>query len=129
MLLGWTSGSLHNDHLHQLGELQMHLRHPDLVCFTGDDAIYHREIKRLCTAAKELNIPLEINLLGIRYNRHYPGERFWKIAGEVGSPITIGVDAHASKDFLNKDALTTAFMLIEKHNLNYIGMPKLKPIV
>ena len=106
-----------------------YIAHPDLVCFTGDEDVYLRETKRLCLASRDLDIPLEINLLGIRGSRHYPSDRFFSIAGKVGAPVTIGVDAHASNDLLNKEALTTAFMLIEKHNLNYIGMPKLKPIV
>lgn len=103
-----------------------YVAHPDLVCFTGGDEIYRREITRLCLASRQLDIPLEINLLGIRNGRHYPSERFWQIAGEVGAPVTIGVDAHASEDLLDKESLKTAEQLIKKYELNYIGMPRLK---
>ena len=102
-----------------------YLAHPDLMCFTGDDGIYDSEMRRLCKAAKELKVPLEVNLLGIRKKKHYPNDFFWKIAGEVGGPVVIGVDAHASGAFLNKEQYSYAKELIKRYNLNYIGMPKL----
>ena len=105
-----------------------YIAHPDLVCFTGDEDVYLREAKRLCLASRDLDIPLEINLLGIRGSRHYPSDRFFSIAGKVGAPVTIGVDAHASNDLLNKETLNIAMKLIKKHNLNYIGIPKIRKI-
>ncbi len=105
-----------------------YVAHPDLVCFTGDEKIYRREITRLCLASRELDIPLEINLLGIRNKRHYPSNRFWQIAGEVGAPVTLGVDAHSPEALLNKEQLAAAEEIIAKYKLNYIGMPKLKYI-
>ena len=105
-----------------------YVAHPDLVCFTGDDQVYHKHITRLCLAAKELNIPLEINLLGIRYNKHYPAEKFWQIVGEIGSPVTIGYDAHDSKNFLDTVQLRKANELIKRYNLNYIGKPHIRII-
>lgn len=47
-------------------------------------------MERLCLAAKELNIPLELNLLGLRANRTYPSERFFRIAKACGSTIVAG---------------------------------------
>ena len=105
-----------------------YVAHPDLVCFTGDDKIYSSEISRLCLASKELDIPLEINLAGVRCNKFYPNEKFWKIVGDMGSPVTIGYDAHSSKDFLNKEQLNRAAYLIRKYRLNYIGMPRLREL-
>ena len=102
-----------------------YLAHPDLVCFTGDEKIYRKEIKRICLASLDLDIPLEINLLGIRNGRHYPTERFWQIAGEVGSPVTLGIDAHSCNDLLDSSAITVATELINKYKLNYIGMAKI----
>ena len=52
--------------------LYTYLAHPDLINFTGSETFYRREMERLCLAAKELNIPLELNLLGLRANRTYP---------------------------------------------------------
>lgn len=105
-----------------------YVAHPDIMCFTGDEEIYRREITRLCQAAKDMDIPLEINLCGVRNKKHYPADGFWKIAGEVGAPVTIGYDAHASEELLDKEQLRVAAELINRHKLNYIGMPRLRYI-
>lgn len=68
--------------------------HPDGFHFNGDEAVYYREMKRLCQAAKRHDLPLEINLLGLGDHRHYPQERFLKIAAEVGNTMILGCDAH-----------------------------------
>ena len=105
-----------------------YVAHPDLMCFTGDAELYKSEITRLCLAAKEMDIPLEINLAGIRYNKHYPSDSFWKIAGEIGVPVTFGIDAHINTDILNKEQFEIAHSIVKRHKLNYIGKPKLRPI-
>lgn len=68
--------------------------HPDLPYFCGDNGFYTEEMTRLCEAAKRLNIPLEINLLGLRQRRAYPNEKFWEIAARVGNDAILGCDAH-----------------------------------
>ena len=74
------------------------LAHPDLINYTPDDEIFYTEMKRLCVAAKNANIPLECNMLGAGngsyYRRNYPSERFFKIAAEVGNEVIISCDAH-----------------------------------
>lgn len=57
-----------------------YVAHPDIYNFTGSEAVYERHIRALCRHAKDLDIPLEINLLGLRTNRHYPRPHFWQIA-------------------------------------------------
>ena len=47
-----------------------YLAHPDLIPFVGDDEDYAAEMSRLCVAAREMNIPLECNLLGVRDHRN-----------------------------------------------------------
>lgn len=75
--------------------------HPDLIRFTGDEALYDTQMRRLCRAAKETDTPLEINLLGLREGRHYPNERFWRIAGEEGNTVILGFDAHEPEQLLD----------------------------
>ena len=74
------------------------IAHPDLINYTPDDDYYYSEMKRLCAAAKDANIPLECNMLGTggfgNRRRHYPSERFFKIAAEVGNNVIISADAH-----------------------------------
>lgn len=102
-----------------------YVAHPDMVNFIGDDEIYSQEIQRLCEAAKEAKIPLEMNFLGIRDKRIYPNEKFWQIAGKVGAPVTFGFDAHDVESAYDGESLITAKRLVEKYNLNYIGKPNL----
>lgn len=81
-----------------------YIAHPDLIRFHGDDEIYTHHISRLCKKAKEHNIPLEINLLGVRTNREYPRPRFWEIAAAYDCVAVLGNDAHSPDVFYNTTA-------------------------
>ncbi len=72
----------------------MYIAHPDMMNFVGDSEVYTRENTRLCQFCKDHDIPLEINLLGIMGERHYPRKEFWEIAARVGHTAIIGCDAH-----------------------------------
>lgn len=76
-----------------------YLCHPDMFLFTGNEEIYEKEMTRLCRGAKALDIPLEINLLGLRDNRHYPSDRFFRIAAREGNSFFYGLDAHSPSVF------------------------------
>jgi histidinol-phosphatase (PHP family) len=102
-----------------------YVAHPDIINFGGDEEIYRKEMTRLCRVSKEHDIPLEINLHGINHGRHYPSDRFFAIAGEIGCPVTFGYDAHESSALLNSSPIARATEMVKKHKLNYIGMPKL----
>lgn len=71
------------------------LAHPDIFHFTGEQKIYRKWYEKLCLRAKELNIPLEMNMLGFATGRHYPSEAFFHIVREVGNDVILGCDAHA----------------------------------
>ena len=71
-----------------------YLAHPDIFNYAGDDTVYRKHMVKLCETAKELDMPLEINALGIRDGRSYPIARFWKLAGECGCKAIFGCDAH-----------------------------------
>lgn len=102
-----------------------YVAHPDIVNFGGNEEDYVREMTRLCECAKTHNIPLEINLHGLCNRRHYPSDRFFAIAGQVGAPVIFGYDAHDSAALLNKEVVKEAAEMVKRHKLNYIGMPKL----
>ena len=68
--------------------------HPDILHFTGDAKIFRKWYEKLCLRAKELGVPLEMNLLGFSTGRHYPSEAFFRIVAEVGNPVILGCDAH-----------------------------------
>jgi len=105
-----------------------YVAHPDIINFTGDENVYKEKMRILCRCAKEHNVPLEINLLGIRSARIYPRDIFWQVAGEEKVPVTIGCDAHNVIDAFDAPSLGRANELIRKYKLNYIGMPKLVPL-
>ena len=79
-------------------------------------------------AAKKCSVPLEINFLGIEDGRHYPCDRFWKIAGECGNDVIFGCDAHSAENVANAAAEKSAAALAEKYKLNVIERPAIKKI-
>lgn len=89
----------------------LYLAHPDLIYFTGDIDIYQKEMRRLCLAMKELDVCLEMNVLGYAMGRNYPNPYFWDVAREVGNKAILGVDAHSPKDLSNKVNIEKAKML------------------
>ena len=105
-----------------------YVAHPDIFRFRGDAEVYRREMRRLCAAAREHGVPLEINFLGIREGRHYPYEPFWQLVGEVGAPVTFGFDSHDVAAACDRNSQSKAEELVRKYNLNYIGRPECRPI-
>lgn len=92
--------------------------HPDLIHFVGSSSVYEREMRRLCRAANRTGTPLELNLLGIRENRHYPNERFWRLAAEEGSTVVLGCDAHTPGDVVDPESEQKALALVERLGLD-----------
>ncbi len=74
-----------------------YLAHPDLINYTGPDDIYQRHMGRLVRAAKDLDMPLEINVYGFVDRRWYPCDRFFRLASEYHPKYVIGCDAHTPK--------------------------------
>jgi histidinol-phosphatase (PHP family) len=103
-----------------------YLAHPDLSNFIGDLETYETQVRKICKASTRLNMPLEINLLGIREKRHYPNKSFWQIAGEEGSPVVMGYDSHSPGSLANENCYKEGKKLIEEFSLNEITKPQLK---
>ncbi len=99
----------------------LYLAHPDLLHYQDlNDPFYESEMTRLCQAAKEMNIPLEINLLGIWDHRWYPNPNFWQIAGKVGNDVILGADAHQPYSLYREDAVRIALDWIHQNHLHRI---------
>ena len=96
----------------------IYMAHPDVIHFVGDKDYYAAASRRLCETAKSLGVPIELNLLGIREGRYYPNGDFWKIAGEVGGDVVLGVDAHSPEAFLDGRQYAVAAEIIDKFGLN-----------
>ncbi len=100
-----------------------YVAHPDIIKFVGDEAIYIREMSKICEASIKYNVPLEINFLGIREGRMYPRDIFWKIAGEAECSVTFGFDSHSAGSSCDDKSIEKAMELVNKYGLNYIGKP------
>lgn len=105
-----------------------YIAHPDLINFMGDCHVYRRHIRDLCRAAKESGTPLEINLLGLAYNKHYPNETFWEVAAEEGCPAVLGMDAHAPAQILDEEPEQKALQLVQRLGLELLDTVELKHI-
>lgn len=103
----------------------LYLAHPDLLGYRCSDETIESGYRRLCENAKRLNVPLEINMLGIRTHRHYPNERFFKIAGEVGNSVILGLDAHSPQEVCDTASEVFAKDMVSAFGLKLIDKPLL----
>lgn len=94
--------------------------HPDLVNFKGDPRLYRSEMTRLCKAAKAMNVPLEINLLGLREGREYPRIDFWQIAAEIGNDVMLGSDSHSPEVTAREADIRAAMEIVNGFGLHLI---------
>ena len=91
--------------------------HPDLICFEGSERVYQKEMVRLCARARELDIPLEINILGLRMGRCYPCDRFWPLVKEQGCRVVLGSDAHDPNDVAEPEQVRRAMAYAARFGL------------
>ncbi|MBR6792769.1 MAG: histidinol-phosphatase [Clostridia bacterium] len=102
----------------------LYVAHPDNVVYRGSDAHYEQEMRRLCKAACELGVPLEINLSGYRYKatspNDYPNDRFWKIAGEEHCTAVLGSDSHRPNKILIPEEVMRAEELAAKNGITIL---------
>ena len=105
-----------------------YLAHPDLIHFVGSEKAYRRHMARLCREARSCGVPVEINLLGLCTNRHYPNIRFWEAAAEENCPVVIGVDAHSPAAFGDTDTEKRALDMIAHLGLQLMETPELRSI-
>lgn len=98
----------------------LYLAHPDLFNFTGSSSVYTERMTGFCQSLRELDCPLEFNLLGYGQSRHYPNRRFWQIAAETGNRVLVAFDAHSPESFQGKKLVGQAF--------DYLNSLGIKPI-
>ena len=105
-----------------------YIAHPDYINFVGDRKIYDNYMRQLARAAKQSGTPLEINLLGMAYNRHYPSAQFLEIAAEEGCPVILGLDAHAPDHIMNLETEQRALEMVQRLGLELLEAVQLKQI-
>lgn len=104
-----------------------YVAHPDIMNF-ADDRVYYEEFSRLAIRSKELGIPLEINLLGMRGEKTYPNERFVKLCGEIGTQMCIGSDAHSADVVWDSVSYERAMRWAEKYDVDILYEPVLREV-
>ena len=103
--------------------------HPDILRFVGDPRAYEAHVRRVCRPAKELDIPLEFNLLGWSEGKHYPNLEFWRIAGEEQPAVIIGCDAHSPEFTWQPELIARAEALLASFGLTPLERLRLRPIL
>ena len=98
----------------------LYVAHPDIMNYNGQDCVYEWEMTRLCKAAKEMHIPLEINMIGMKEKKQYPSKRFFQIAAEVGCDIIIGLDAHTIEHITDVETYKECVDFARRLNLHLI---------
>lgn len=102
--------------------------HPDVLGFLGEAKVYQQHMRRLCRAAKECNIPLEINFQGLRRGRHYPNLLFWETAAEEGCSAVLGCDAHKPADIAAPEEEANALTFASACGIELLSQISLFPI-
>ena len=80
-----------------------YVAHPDLFMRHRDDGEFSPACEQatdmICQAAREADMPLEYNLLGLQsglrgHFRGYPSKPFWQYAKKYDNTVILGTDAH-----------------------------------
>ena len=103
----------------------VYLAHPDLPSNTERNEEYREAMEWLCTEAKTLQIPLELNFLGLTEGRAYPCHEFWEIAGRVGNQVIFGCDAHDAHAVADPRIVSLANEWVAQHGLQVIDRVQL----
>ena len=93
-----------------------------MLNYIGSGEVYEKHFTHLCSYLKEKNIHVEINLLGVRDNRHYTSEKFLKIAQKVGNSVIIGCDAHTPEALSTAKDWNKCLKLAEKFGLEVVEL-------
>ena len=114
-----------------------YIAHPDIIMrsYLYRDSFLENQIRRICEASILYDVPLEINLEGMKRKiqmgdplgeNFYPFISFWKIVGEYPQIKTIiGADVHDPND-LNSDYDKYARTIVNMCNLHLIDKLEIK---
>lgn len=110
-------------------DLFTYFAHPDLLRYEGEKEQYQTYMRQLVREAKSCNVPLEMNLLGVREGRHYPNPDFWELVAEENAPVIIGADAHSPEVFQSTLAEERALGWLKELGLQPLQTLSLRKII
>ena len=96
-----------------------YLAHPDLPDFSGDERTYRKHMERLIKASIDLDVPLEVNMIGFITHRHYPSDRFFSLASDMGAEFIIGCDAHSPDGILQPEDVPGFTDFLVRNKIEY----------
>ena len=105
-----------------------YVAHPDILHFIGDPAIYDMHMRRICQAAKNCDLPLEINLLGLREGRQYPNRQFFRLAAEENCSVILGSDAHLPSHVIHPETEAAALDMVQALGLELLSTVPLRSL-
>ena len=92
-----------------------YVAHPDLYMreYPSFDEHARAVANKICDTAKECDIPLEYNILGLRKAENegkegYPYHSFWEIAAEKSNRVILGIDAHTPQEITDSKYINLA---------------------
>jgi len=99
------------------------LAHPDVVIhgYRHADESMLQAMAQIFKTCREYNVPVEINALGILYNRGYPNKEIWKLAKDYSLACIINSDAHHVKE-LSGGHIKKAFDFADELGLKTISI-------
>ena len=103
----------------------LYVAHPDIMCFTGDRALYRKHMGKIVQEMKKRNMPIEINLNGFREKLHYPTQYFIQLGIENGNDFIVGVDAHSPENLLDFENYEKCVQLVVQQGGTVINHLKL----
>lgn len=90
----------------------LYVAHPDLMQFNGNIELYRKYMMTIVKELKRRNMPIEINMNGLRCGLHYPTPEFIDMGVANGNDFIIGVDAHAPKELLDFESYEKCKQLV-----------------
>ena len=114
------------------------IAHPDLFMFSKEvwTPACEQAAEIIARAAVEADIPLEINLNGIRYGYRkigeeqritYPYRRFWEVASQYPIKVIYGLDAHTPEKYADTKAFETVDDLLKGISLTMLNDLRFDP--
>lgn len=107
-----------------------YLAHPDLINYVGDDSVFQKHMSKIIQTSIDLDIPLEINMLGFMTDRNYPSDRFFSLAASMGAKFVIGCDAHNPAHVVQPESISGFNDFIHKNRITPIenNIINLRPV-
>ena len=105
-----------------------YIAHPDIINYTGPKEIYRQWMGTLIKEAKDHAIPLELNLLGLREGRNYPGPGFLELVAEENLPLVLGCDAHQPDHLAEQTMLQKGQALLDSFGIPLLSKVDLRKL-